>query len=166
MKSNLPFFSLPAIALAFAVMACNEKSNPMPSDEKTCTELGDSLAAAEGSTVAAYKVVRPNGGESYRVGDSLRIRASGNINAANASLYLLIGASKLVRPATLNGNLNLYANCDMVFVIPDSLQTTFAPVTMVSLVSDSVRIRVESYSMSSRNDLSDGLFRIQARLAP
>jgi hypothetical protein len=166
MKSKIQFLSLPIVAMALALTACNEKSNPMPSTEKTCAELGDSLAAAAGSTTASYKVIRPNGGESYRVGDSLRIRATGNINAANASLYLLIGASKLVRPASLSGNLNLYSNCDMVFVIPDSLQTTYSPVTMISLVSDSVKIRVESYSFNSRNDLSDGYFRIQARSTP
>ena len=137
----------------------------MPSVEKTCPELGDSLAAAVGSATPAYRVVRPNGGENYRVGDSLRIRATGNINAANASLYLRIG-TKLVRPPGLSGNLNLYSNCDMVFVIPDSLQTVFSPITMISLVSDSVKVRVESYSDNLRRDTSDAFFSIRVRRLP
>jgi hypothetical protein len=165
MKTKIPFVCLPLIALALFTLACDKAGNPAVPTEKTCSELGDSLAVAAGASPAAYKVIRPNGGETYRVGDSLHVRATGNINAANASLYLQIG-TRLVRPASLSGNLNVYGNCDMVFVIPDSLQTIFAPVMMISLVSDSVKVRVESYSDNSRRDLSDAFFRIQARATP
>lgn len=158
--------SLACLAFALPLLAgCDKASESVQTTEKTCAELGDSLAAAAGVSAASYLVVRPNGGETYRVGDTLRVRASGNIDAANASLYLQIG-NRLVRPASLSGNLNLRANCDMAFVIPDSLQTVFAPVTMISLVSDSVKVRVESYSDNTRRDVSDNVFRIQARIAP
>ena len=162
MKIKTPFAGLSVIALALFTLACDKDGNPAVPTEKTCSELGDSLAAAAGASPAAYKVIRPNGAGTYRVGDSLHIRAVWNINAANASLYLQIG-TRLVRPASLSGNLNLYSNCDMVFVIPDSLQTTFSPVMMISLVSDSVKVRVESYSDNTRRDLSDAFFQIQAR---
>jgi hypothetical protein len=164
MKATVSPHCLPLMALALLVLSCGPSDTVQPT-EKTCPELGDSLAAAVGGSTAAYRVVSPNGGETYRVGDSLRIRAVGNINAANASLYLQIG-SRLVRPPGLTGNLNVYGDCDMAFVIPDSLQTVFAPVAMISLVSDSVKIRVESYSDNTRRDLSDGNFQIQARPAP
>ena len=161
MKSK-NLFQWPAlVALALFTLACDKEGNPVPPTEKTCAELGDSLAASAGTSTPAYRVVRPNGNETYHVGDSLRIRATGNINAANASLYLQIG-TRLVRPASLSGNLNLYANCDMVFVIPDSLQTTFSPVMKISLVSDSVKVRAESYSDNTRRDVSDANFRILA----
>jgi hypothetical protein len=159
MTSKILFAGL---LLTTALLVSCESKKPNEVTEKTCSELGDSLASANGASPASYRVISPNGGETFRVGDSLRIRAAGNINAANASLYLQIG-TRLVRPPGLTGNLNVYSNCDMVFVIPDSLQTVYAPVAMISLVSDSVKIRVESYSENIRNDLSDGHFRIQAR---
>ena len=164
MKSKNLFAYITLIAAALLTIAC-DKSDPTASTAKTCSELGDSLIAAAGTSIAVYKVISPNGSEVYHVGDTLRIRASGNINSANASLFLQVG-SKFMRPTGLSGNLNLYSNCDMAFAIPESLLTAIGTPVTTSLISDSVKILVESYTDNTRKDLSDGYFQIKAKTTP
>ena len=153
------FASFALLLAALLTLSCTK--SPTASTAKTCSELGDSLIAAAGISVPAYKVISPNGGEVYHVGDTLRIRTAGNKNESNASLYLQIG-TKVFRPTGLTGNLNVYSNCDMAFAIPESLMTAYAPVAMTSLISDSVKVRVESYSNNIYRDLSDNYFQIKA----
>ena len=159
MKTKTIIASLPLLVLS--VLVSCDKSGPTQTTEKTCSELSASLIATAGTSTSAYQIISPNGGETFYVGDTLHVRATGNMDAANASGYLQIG-SKLFRiPPNATSNLNVYSNCDMAFAIPDSLPSAIGTPTMISLVSDSVKVLVENYTDNTHRDLSDNYFSIK-----
>lgn len=145
-------------------MACGGDENPAgPTDEKTCSEIGDSLKTAQGGDISVYRVIRPNGGETYRIGDTVHIRAASNINLNNSLLELLVTHSGITDRITLNpggSSMNLYQNCDLPLVLSDSMS---AGSKVISLVSDSIKVRASNYQNNTQRDLSDGYFRVLPR---
>ena len=149
---------------ALLTLSCTK--SPTASTAKTCSELGDSLIAAAGISVPAYKVISPNGGEVYHVGDTLHIRATGNLKTGNNDVVELkfrtaAGIKFVEVPHGTSGSVNLYNNCDMAFAIPDSLPSLFGS-GKVALVSDSVKVLVQNYTDNTYRDTSDGYFQIKA----
>jgi hypothetical protein len=143
------------------VNRCGDPEPTSPGDsKKTCLELGDSLKQAVGSDRSAFKVIAPNGGETYHIGDSINIRATSNVNESNALLEIVFtqpGDLPNIFVLNANTNMNLYAQCDIPFVIPDSL--TYRN-RKFSTVGDSIKVRASDYNASNQRDLSDGYFRI------
>ncbi len=131
--------------------------------EKTCTELGDSVATANpGSSNPVYKVIRPNGGETFHVRDTMHVRIAVSSNPTPTVIRLAVNTSvgpKFPRISSSSGAFNGYTNCDLDFIIPDSVNTGSE---WVHMVSDSVRVRAEMYNNESfSNDLSDDYFSIK-----
>ena len=126
---------------------------------QSCADLGSSLAADSGTSHPAFRVIRPNGGEVYHVGDTLHVRVTGNLNLNNAQVKVFVGV-----PGNLLGDLvpgsagsrNVFQDCDIAFAIPSVLGVGAIP-----LVSDFVRIRIEDYVNGPFYfDFSDTYFRI------
>lgn len=142
-------------------MACGGDENITgPVAEKSCSEIGDSLKSAQGSDNSVFRVIKPNGGETYHIGDTLRIRAASNINANNSLLELLVTRGDVTDRVVLNpggSSMNLHQNCDLTLVLKDSMS---AGSKMISMVSDSIKVRASNYQNNTQRDLSDGYFRV------
>jgi hypothetical protein len=157
-------------ALTCGLFACSEDeggSTGPAVQEKTCAELGSELDKSKPAGIAkAFKVVKPNGGESFKVGDRLKIRVISSENEKNALIKIRIvtpdGIESVVWPAQ-TGSLNLHTACDFAIAIPDSL-TAATGGKKFSVVSNDVKIRVEDYHQGSLYfDLSDAAFGIMAK---
>jgi hypothetical protein len=90
----------------------------------------------------------PNGGEVFRIGDSMHVRMLPSEELANVKLIIYTDDDYLnLSLPGLGGGILLMGEPVYSFVIPDSL--TDAVYGRVSLVSDSCRIRVGRYSQPS-----------------
>jgi hypothetical protein len=109
-----------------------------------------------------YRVLSPNGGETFRVGDSMRVQVTSGVLDSEAVLYLAVTrnglTSSMILPGTPQGNVDPRNHCSWSFLIPDSLR--LASGKKIPSVSDSVRIRIAKYNFESISDYSDGYFRI------
>lgn len=153
------------LASLLAMAGCGRDSAG-PAGEESCEELGDkATASAPDQTVPVYKVVSPNGGESFKVGDSLKVRLAANSSGSSAQAFLLItkdGVTRRVRLPGTPGNRSFSPReeglCRVGFLIPDSLEDFGKK---YGLVSDSVMVRLEDYLQGNTYaDNSDGVFRI------
>lgn len=150
-----------ALALAgLLAAACNSGNEPSEGG-LSCADLG-SRTFRDSVGDGFYRVIAPNGGESFRIGDSLRVRVTSGALDSEAVLYLAVTAngttSSIILPGTPRTNIDPRSRCDWAFRIPDSLRA--ASGRNISLVSDSLRIRIAKYSFESVSDYSDGFFRV------
>jgi hypothetical protein len=137
---------------------------------KTCRELGMELRNANPNTAnkPVYKVISPNGGDFFKVGDTLKGKAISSQDSSDAQLVLVVlnegtGKSSRFRIGP-SGSLNFHSECEFSVVIPD-----YAPIqnAWMSFVSSKVYIQVESKLDSSEIlDRSDSSFEIRAGLSP
>ena len=154
-----------ALAGAALLLSCG-KDNTGPAAEKTCAELGAEMVAAYGTTDPVYRVERPNGGEIYNIGDTVRVRVTSNMTTS-AQVTVRLGASPTrMRLPGIAGNLsiNAYANCDtVVFTVPATFTNLIGPPVPVTAVSESVKVRVDPYNPNPAaiSDESDGFFSIR-----
>lgn len=171
MKSLLPRkFWLAMFVLSCGLFACsddNDGATGPVQNEKTCAELGSELDKSKASGVAkAFKVIKPNGGESFKVGDSLKIRVISSENEKNALIKIRVVTPDGIQSVTWPGQTesrNLHSACDFAIVIPDSL-TAAVGGKRFSVISSDVKIRVEDYQQGSLYfDLSDAPFGIMAK---
>lgn len=112
-----------------------------------------------------YKVISPNGGEVFRVGDTMKVIVTSGANDSEGLLEIILfreGRSRaLAMPGLPRNAIDPRKDCTWRFSIPDSLSSTGG---RVSLVSDSVKIRLAKYSqVGSVADFSDGFFSIVSR---
>ncbi len=152
------------LALTVFLLACSQTTGPAA--EKSCPDLGDSVAQANpNDPYPVFKVIQPNGGEIFKVGDTLHVRVTESLDDSNAAVTLKIktpsGYKIVLIPPGTAGNLNVYRHCDLVFAIPDSLLSHYAPADSVGLVSDSVQVEVSDYNNALYNDVSDEFFSIK-----
>jgi hypothetical protein len=158
-------FSAAAIVLAGAsalfLASCDSGADAPDDAALSCPELG---AKHFGKPVddGHYQVISPNGGEAFRIGDSLRVLAASGQNDSEAVLELAVfrdGKSTFVAvPGTPRSSIDLRAKCHWNFLIPDSAG---ASGRKVSLVSDSLKIRVARYGQEGFvYDYSDAFFSI------
>lgn len=132
---------------------------PPPAPALDCAALSDSLFPESARTgVAVFKVVAPNGG-SFRIGSEMRVVVSG-ADFTSAVVDLVVTGRGVVRvpgfPA--NGSIDLRDRCEFVFAVPESATTSQN--RRVSLVSDSVKVRVSDYIDATASDFSDSAFAI------
>jgi hypothetical protein len=148
-------------ACAAAWLAACVAGNSAPAKEPSCSELGTGVFL-DSADQGHYRVIAPNGGESYHVGDTLEVVVASGVNDSEALIQLAVTVNGVIRQVQLPGlpprAINPRAQCRIRFRIPDSLGTGTG--ARFSLVSDSVRIRISWYSFDSVRDFSDGYFRI------
>ncbi len=113
-----------------------------------------------------FRVIYPNGGEQFRVGDTVDIQ----VCSEDPDLHLLGEAAVEI---TVDGGINWLAVTGTVSR-DESIVTHVIPATYlgydennneisVSAVSDNCRIRINSYIVPQDYDISDGAFRIVSR---
>ncbi len=128
----------------------------------SCAEISDSVFTGM-TGEPRYRVLKPNGGESVHVGDTLHVLVTAKEDSeAVVGLLVKIGNSfrKISMPgAPPNRNFNPRSRCDLSFVVPDAVDDV--PGKKISLISDSVKVRIAKYSAETFYfDYSDGFFRI------
>ncbi len=147
--------------MALAAFSCTpEESNDDP-ETLSCADLsartfGDSAGEDH------YRVIAPNGGEAFHVGDSLTVAMTSGASDSEAVLELAVfrdGRSAFVAvPGTPRTRIDPRSQCRWKFLIPDSLG---AVGRSISMVSDSIKVRVSKYNQSGLvYDYSDAFFRI------
>ncbi|MDQ3002955.1 MAG: hypothetical protein M3Y08_17045 [Fibrobacterota bacterium] len=158
--------SLTAVAasaiLALTAVSCESGSTGLaPDGQLTCPELS-SKYFRDSTGDGHYRVVSPNGGESFKVGDSLKVRVTSGGNDSEAVVYLAITRNgtltTVILPGSPSGNIDPRNRCTLAFLVPDSVRGTSGK--KVPLVSDSVRIRIAKYNFETISDYSDGYFRV------
>ncbi len=126
----------------------------------TCAEISDSVFPTL-TGEPRFRMVSPNGGEVFHVGGKLKvILAAADDSEAIAFLSIRTGGKiyTLLLPDSPRSSFNPRTHCDLSFIIPDSLSNGLGG--MISLVSDSVKIKVADYFTQTLFDYSDGYFRI------
>jgi hypothetical protein len=156
-----PFLLLAAL-LAFG---CGEDrpSGPAPVPWARCAELSDSLfPKPDRNGIAAFKVVVPETG-SFQVGKEMRVVVAG-ADYTSALVDLVVsgtaGGVGRIPGFPANNGIKPHETCEWRFPVPDSIYTVTPPIRKISLVSDSVRIKVTDYSDGLSFDYS-GFFSIK-----
>ena len=161
LKAKAAGLAILAVLACLACLSCDKSpSGPDDPASLSCPDLtrkyfGDSAEPGH------YRVVAPNGGESFHTGDSVTVTLASGINDGEALVQLDVwvnGAPKRgVLPGFSNRAIDTRSKCHLGFRIPDSLTVSSG---RIALVSDSVRIRVAWYNHEENQDYSDGYFRI------
>ncbi|GEM_PF-1371359 len=158
-------FAIPSTAVLaiFALLACDSGTGPAADEALSCPDLSsryfrDSIGDGH------YRIIAPNGGKAYHTGDSLKVIATSGADDSEAVLELAVfrgGKSTFVPvPGTPRTSIDLRNRCQWSFRIPDSLS---AAGKKISLVSDSIKIRVARYGQEGFVfDYSDAFFRIDS----
>ena len=147
--------------LSLSLSSCDSGTDAPGDAAMSCPDLGAKYFGKPADD-GHYQVIAPNGGETFHVGDSLQVLAASGQNDSEAVLELAVfrgGKSTFVAlPGTPRSSIDLRAKCHWDFVIPDSAGTTGR---RVSLVSDSLKIRVARYGQEGFvYDYSDAFFSI------
>lgn len=156
------------LAAALLAAACDsETGGPGPQAAASCAELSAELSAsvpgdASGEPQDLYRVIAPNGGGIYRVGDSLEVVVASGVNDREGVIHLALFRNGEVGyyplPGSPRTSIDPRKDCRWRFAVPDSVGLAGAK---ISLVSDSVKIRHARYNFeASVYDYSDGFFRI------
>ena len=150
-----------ACLLSLALFSCDKSPNgPTDVAAISCSDL-TSRYFKDSIESGHYRVVSPNGGESFKPGDSLIVTLASGVNDGEALVQLDVRVGGVSRRGSLPGFPNKAVdsrtNCHLGFRIPDSLTVSSG---RIALVSDSVRIRVAWYGHEDFQDYSDGYFRI------
>ena len=136
----------------------------MRPDPPAAKNVGDQATrSAPNQDVPVFKVIAPNGGETFKVGDSITVRFGANALGNSALAYLVVrnesGTRRLRLPGTpATTDLNPRTTCEVSFRIPATITESG---TAHSLVSDTVKVRIAAYNSETLyNDESDAAFRI------
>jgi hypothetical protein len=113
-----------------------------------------------------YRVVRPNGGEIFHVGEQCTVIVHSEV-PANAILLLRVRAGRSSYPLRGSlGSINPFADTMCIFTVPDSFDVlSGGNTTRANAISDSCYIALNDYEMSSNgyHDYSDCYFGIRRR---
>jgi hypothetical protein len=165
MKRNSGLRSFPTLILiacaSLLLIQCGEDTVAPP---KSCEDIGDAATrSAPNQGDPVFKVISPNGGETYKVGDSITVKLGSNAAGTSALAYLIVGSGATTKRLRLPGtpsnrDVNPRVTCEVSFRIPESIVES--GVTF-SLVSDAVKVRVAAYNSETLYfDESDATFRI------
>jgi hypothetical protein len=126
--------------------------------DPTCTSTVDTINPNLNALDPLYRVVRPNGGEIFHVGQPCTVTVS-SVREGRAMLELDIDAGKeqILLPGFLH-SINPQTDSIFIFQIPDSLDD-FGQ--MISTISSQCRILIMDYSDHSFRDESDNYFEIR-----
>jgi hypothetical protein len=107
-----------------------------------------------------YQILAPNGGEQYRVGDTLCVRVSAS-RSARAVIYIHIDKERIMLP-TLETAFNPFVTAEFSWKIPASIEKVgLNGVRQISLITSNARVEIADYDESwGRTDFSDSSFAI------
>lgn len=161
---NLPGFpGLLGLLGLLALWGCEGggTGGPPPGTPRDCAALSDSLFPDSLSTgVAVFRVVEPNGGR-FKVGSRMTVVVAGaDYTSALVDLVVSGAGGGVVRVPgfPLNGSIDPRVQCEFAFAVPESAATESG--RRISLVSDSVKVRVSDYHDRLSFDYSDSLLAI------
>lgn len=153
--------ALPALA-AGVLLACAEEDAsgvPAPAVPVDCAALSDSLFPESKRTgVAQFKVVDPDTGGTFRVGQELRVVVAGaDFTSALVDLVVYGPQGGVARvPGFPNRAVDVRKDCEFRFAVPESVTTTQG--RRIPLAADSVKARVADYTDGDSFDYSDRPF--------
>ncbi len=149
-----------AIAVGFSLLLQGCLTDGDSKSEKDdhsalCTEIDD-------TDNISYRVITPNGGEVFHVGQTMRIKVCSedtvSSTLSDASLHISLDGGELWLPIISERN---ETNSVIDYVIPDSIQDGFDN-TVHSTVSDNCLIRITDYRPELDDfDVSDAVFSIK-----
>lgn len=152
------------LSAALPLVSCSgeDAGGPAPVPAVSCPELADSLfPAAEQTSLPRFKVIAPDGGETFRVGEEMRVIVSG-ADYTSALVDLVVfgaaGGSARVPGFPPREAIDPRERCEFRFAVPESVVTTLGKT--ISLVSDSVKVRISDYTLPDIFDYSDGFFAV------
>jgi hypothetical protein len=151
-----------ASALALAAASCTTDGSKDGPETLSCAELS-AKTFGDPAGEDQYRVVAPNGGEAFHVGDSLTVAMTSGANDSEAVLELAVfreGKSTffVAVPGTPRTRIDPRSQCRWRFLIPDSLGSVGG---RISMASDSIKVRVSKYNQGGLvYDYSDAFFRI------
>jgi hypothetical protein len=160
LRRGIPAAAL--LLLALLAFACDPSGTGSGAKAPlSCPEIADSVFPGL-TGLPRFRVVTPNGGEVFHVGERLRIILTvAEDSEAVAYISYRSGGTfhTFLLPESPRGNFNPRTHCDLSFTILDSVNGDQGK--MVSLVSDSVKIKVVKYGAEATfYDFSDAYFRI------
>lgn len=146
-----------------ALAGCNEDGigDPAPDPPVACAALNDSLFPDSQKTgIATFRVVQPNGG-AFKVGSRMKVVVAG-ADYTSALVDLVVygpagGVARVPGHPKANG-IDLSKQCEFAFAVPESVTTLFGK--RISLVADSVKVRVSDYNDAVSLDYSDAFFSV------
>lgn len=143
-------------------MAACTDPEPAPGDEPLdCAALSDSLfPPRERTGLATFKVVEPNSG-AFKAGDRMKVVVSG-VDYSSALVDFVVvesgGEAGRIPGFPKNNGIKPRETCVFEFAVPESLVTIGG--RTISLVSDSVKIRISDYSDPDSYDYSEDFLSI------
>lgn len=150
---------------ALIFLGCDEEDKepgPGPTPFAKCAELSDSLFPDTlRNGLAQFKVVTPNGGSSFKVGQEMRV-VVGGADYTSALVDLVVfgangGAARVPGFPATNG-IKPHEKCEWRFAVPESVTTVQNK--RIALVSDSVKVKITDYSDGESFDYSDAFFSV------
>lgn len=126
-----------------------------------CAELSDSLfPEGQRDGVARFKVLKPEGG-TFKVGSRMTVLVSG-VDYTSALIDLVIpgpgGGIGRIPGFPTNQAVKPREDCEFSFAVPESLSTLAGG--RISLISDSVKVRISDYTDAESFDYSDAFLSI------
>lgn len=144
MRYRLPSF-IAVLAAALALIACDDVA-----------ATGSSAQSTNGVTVLS-----PNGGETFQVGASIRVRwASANANFTSPDIQIGCQPNDWLELAT--GSMPPQTT-DTSFTIPDSAYSSFQHKKIAFPVGSTCKVRIKDYQIGSLYDTSDAPFTVVPR---
>ena len=146
-----------------SILSCNHKpTTPQDTWVPACLHLPDTSLPIDSVNDPQYRIISPNGGETFHAGQQCKVIATSHLAGA-AKIYVIIGKYKLTPPGLdvlgkyMSGN---GAIDTAVFTIPDTFFIQNDTVK-ISSKTDSCSIEIENYSHAQYNDYADCYFRIE-----
>jgi hypothetical protein len=156
-----------AAALPLALSACLGSGEAgAPPAAVDCAELSDSVFPGVDSAAAPmYKVIAPNGGETFKVGETMRVLVAGAGSVATSQVRIFRisrgGSDFADLPGLPSSSFDPRKQCEFTVAVPESLSSGAGAGGKFSLVSDSLRLSISHYSLGADYfDFSDSLFRV------
>jgi hypothetical protein len=155
-----------AALLSLSLWSCfgSDGGSTGPQPSAYCAEISDSIfPGADSLGPPMYQVISPNGGETFKVGGTMRVVVTGGANVATSVVEIWrfshAGNQFAKLPGSPGTSFDPRKDCQFTFTVPESLASGAGSGGKFSLVSDSLKIRVAHYSDGANSfDFSDALF--------
>ncbi len=146
-----------------AIWGCDEggTGGPPPPPARDCAALSDSLFPDSlRPGFAVFKVVSPDGG-SFKVGSKMKVVVAGaDYTSAQVDLVVFGAGGGVVRVPGFpdDSSIDPRVLCESEFAVPESASTDRG--RRISLVSDSIKVRISDYNDPQSFDYSDSFLSI------
>jgi hypothetical protein len=149
---------------------CHKPTTPEDTWVPACLRLQDTAQPLDSINDPQYRIISPNGGETFHAGQQCTVIASSRLSGS-AQIYVLIGRYKLTPPGfdvyakymAGNGAVDtaIFTVPDTFFIIGYNSVTQQNDTTRLSSSTDSCSIEIDNYAHPQYRDFSDCCFRIK-----